>query len=535
VSQRLMRSLVHQALDRCQESIAEHLPASILAERSLVPLSEALQEIHFPASWSGKDRARRRIVYDEFFLYQLLVARRRTVSEGLPGIAFAARGELSRRVARALPFDLTAAQKRALVQIRDDMRKPRPMNRLLMGEVGSGKTLVAALACCLAIEDGYQAAFLAPTEILAEQHFASLRRFLPEELVNVHLLTGRMTPRARRPVLAAAAAGDPAIVVGTHALFQEGVEFGKLGFVVVDEQHRFGVQERAELLAKGPHPDVLVMSATPIPRTLAMMFHGDLDISTLDELPKGRGKVTTRVTDESARESVYRFIRDEIDKGHRAYVVYPIITESEKVDLRAATEMADQLRVHPAFRGRTVGLLHGKMKGEDKSAVMLDFRAGRCHLLVTTTVVEVGVDVPEATVMVVEHPERYGLSQLHQLRGRIGRGAARSVFVLMAGPDIGSETLRRLRILESTTSGFRVAEEDLKIRGPGEVFGTRQHGMPELRLASLREDRELLEAAHRDALALVESDPELAGPDTAGLRRRLISEFGDRMGFYHVA
>ncbi len=535
ISQRSLRALVRQALDLCREDLVEHLPEAMLQRRDLVGWSAAVESIHFPPSWVAKEKARRRIVYDDFFVYQLLTIRRREISASLPGIAFKAEGFLSRQVARSLPFELTHAQKKALLEIRDEMRLPRPMNRLLEGEVGSGKTLVALLASCLAIEEGYQVAFLAPTEILAEQHLASLTAFLGDETVRVRLLTGHTGAAERREVLEAAAAGESGIFAGTHALIQESVSFGNLGLVVVDEQHRFGVRQRADLVAKGRHPDVLVMTATPIPRTLAKVFFGDLTLSVIDELPKGRGKVRTRVAEEKNRERVYDFIRQELVKGHRAFVVYPIIEESEKVDLRAAAEMAENLRAHPVFRGFQVGLLHGKMKGDEKSEVMQDFRDGRCQLLVTTTVIEVGVDVPEATVMLVEHPDRYGLSQLHQLRGRIGRGSEAATFILLAGKDLGRETIKRLRVLETTTSGFEVAEKDLEIRGPGEVFGTRQHGeVPELSLARMGEDREVIQAAIEDAEALLGKDPELSEPACERLRERLIARYGGRAAFYHV-
>ncbi len=541
LNQRMVRQLVRTALKLLDESgesadaAVDLIPEAVRVTRDLMPAREAQREVHFPSSRESLRRARRRITFEELFVYQLLIARRRHLAAEIPGIAYEARGTLSREVARSLPFELTNAQKKALIEIRDDMRRARPMNRLLMGEVGSGKTLVALLTACLALEEDFQVAFLAPTEILAEQHLRSLRAFIGDRDVTVHVLTGKSRAAARRTVAYAAKAGDPAIFVGTHALLEEAVEFSNLGLVVVDEQHRFGVKQRAQLKAKGGYPDVLVMTATPIPRTLAMTLYGDLDISVLDELPRGRGETVTRVTRDANREKVYDLIRREVAAGHRAYVVYPLVEESEASDLRAATEMADQLDLHPALQGCTVGLLHGKMKAEKKADVMLAFREGRCHVLVTTTVVEVGVDVPEATVMVVEHPDRYGLSQLHQLRGRIGRGAARSYFILLAPRDLSREALRRLRVLESTKSGFRVAEADLKLRGPGDFMGTRQHGLPDLELADFEADRDLLVAARDDAHALVREDPDLRAPELQFLRRQLIAKYGDRATFYHVA
>jgi ATP-dependent DNA helicase RecG len=558
LNQRLMRSLVRQALEAAEEAVTEFLPPALVQENQLLDHAAATREIHFPPSWARLERARRRLVYDELVVYQILLARRRAMVADLPGISFAATGGLSRKVARSLPFELTRAQKRVLLEIRDDMRRPRPMNRLLMGDVGSGKTLVALLAACLALEEGYQVALLAPTEILAEQHRRSLERFLPgtfaadlpgmeepatQERLDgeptgtsaIHLLTGRMKAKERRPVLAALGSGRPGIYVGTHALFQEKVEFANLGLVIVDEQHRFGVKQRAELKAKGGYPDVLVMTATPIPRTLAMAFYGDLDLSVIDELPQGRGEIVTRVVRDTQREQVMDLVRRELEASHRAYIVYPLVSESEKSDLAAATEAAEQIAVHPRLRGYEVGLLHGKMKSEEKRAVMLAFREGGCHVLVTTTVIEVGVDVPEATLMVIEHPERYGLSQLHQLRGRVGRGSARSYFILLAAKDLSADAMSRLRVLEASRSGFKVAEEDLKLRGPGEILGTRQHGLPDLRMADLESDQDLLDAARRDATRIVADDPQLQGPEVKPLREALLTRFGDRARFYHVA
>lgn len=535
ITQRLMRSYVRQALDLMLEEVEERVPERERLARGLLPIRQAVVDVHFPGSWAALRVARRRLVYDELFLYQALLVRRRHVSESRPGIAFAARGELSRRIARGLPFELTGAQKRALIEIRDDLRRSRPMRRLLMGEVGSGKTLVALLTACQALEEGYQVAVLAPTEILAEQHRDSMTRLVGDAPVSVHLLTGKTRAAPRREILAAAADGETAIFVGTHALIQDQVVFHRLGLVVVDEQHRFGVQQRADLQAKGEAPDVLVMTATPIPRTLALTFWGDLDISVLDELPRGRQPVRTKVTSAENREQVYQFVRRELERGHRAFVVCPLVSESEKSDLAAATEMAERLSLHSTFNGFRIGLLHGKMKGEDKASVMQDFRDGRCPLLVTTTVVEVGVDVPEATVMLVEHPDRYGLSQLHQLRGRVGRGEAPGTFVLLADRRLSAETLQRLRVLETTSSGFQVADEDLRIRGPGEFFGTRQHGLPDLQLANLAEDQDLLEQARTDAAAVVGADPELQDPVHDTLRRALVDRFGERAGLYHVA
>jgi ATP-dependent DNA helicase RecG len=402
-----------------------------------------------------------------------------------------------------LPFHPTEAQKRALKEIVDDMTSDKPMNRLLQGDVGSGKTIVAVQAMVIAIENGYQTALMAPTEILAEQHARNIRHWLAKTPYRVELLTGSLKAKEKREVQAAIAAGDVDLVVGTHALIQEAVEFKKLGFVVIDEQHRFGVLQRAELRRRGVNPDVLVVTATPIPRSLAMTVYGDLEVSIIDELPPGRTPVSTHIRGEDRRQKIYEFVREQIKKGRQAYVVYPIIEESEKLDLRNATEMYENLRqeVFPEFK---VGLLHGKMKPAEKEEVMRAFGANRIQILVATTVIEVGVDVPNASVMLIEHAERFGLSQLHQLRGRVGRGAAESFCILLAQFQKTKEARERLKIMEETSDGFKIAEKDLEIRGPGEVMGTRQSGIPAFRIANIVRDQKILELARREANYLLE-------------------------------
>jgi ATP-dependent DNA helicase RecG len=535
LGQRAVRLLVRNALDAGADALEDPLPDEIVHRRRLMAKRVAVREIHFPTSWSQLREAQRRFAFEDIFFHQLIVARRRRVAASLPGIAFAATGSLSRAVARTLPFTLTNAQKRVLLEIRDDMRLGKPMNRLLMGDVGSGKTLVALLAGCLAIEEEYQVALLAPTEILAGQHVRSLRRFIGEHDIPVHLLTGQSRAAARQHVLACAKSGEPGFYVGTHALFQESVAFEKLGLVVVDEQHRFGVKQRAELKAKGRYPDVLVMTATPIPRTLAMTIYADLDHSRLDEVPPGRGTITTKIVGESSRERAYAFIRRELDRGARAFVVVPLVEESEKLDLAAAKDLAEELEVHPAFYGHTIGLLHGRQKAPEKEATMAAFREGRCQILVTTTVVEVGVDVPEATVMLVEHADRYGLSQLHQLRGRVGRGSAHSYFLLMANRGLSPGAKRRLGVLKSTTDGAAIAEADLDLRGPGELLGTRQHGPAHGFLSTEGRKGGLIEEANDEARAFAEIDPELESAPGRTLLAELIVRFGERASFYHVA
>jgi ATP-dependent DNA helicase RecG len=406
---------------------------------------------------------------------------------------------------KILPFRLTEGQRTALKEIVDDMQRPVPMNRLLQGDVGAGKTIVALLAALVAMENGLQVAFMAPTEILAEQHYLSLRKLLEKSRFHVDLLTGATAGLRRRDLLARLAAGDVHLVVGTHALVQGTVTFRSLGLAVIDEQHRFGVVQRASLRSKGLHPDVLVMTATPIPRTLALTVYGDLDVSVMRDMPPGRRAIATTVKPESRREEIYQLVKDELDAGRQAYVVYPLVEESEKVDLKAATEMADHLAqdVFPEYR---VALLHGRMKQEAKDRVMRAFAGGEIQVLASTTVIEVGIDVPNATVMVIEHAERFGLSQLHQLRGRVGRGSHQSHCILLYQYPISAQGKERLKALAGTNDGFEIAERDLQLRGPGDFFGTRQSGLPTLRTGDLLRDHSLMEQAREEAVRYLESN-----------------------------
>ena len=422
-----------------------------------------------------------------------------------------------------LPFSLTGAQRLALKDVVGDMARPAPMQRLLQGDVGAGKTIVALLAAVVAMENGLQVAFMAPTEILAEQHDLTIRRLLAARRYEVALLTGTTGGADRRRVLDGLASGGVQLVVGTHALVQEAVTFARLGLVVVDEQHRFGVMQRAVLKAKGWNPDVLVMTATPIPRTLALTVYGDLDVSVIRELPPGRTPIETRAIPQSRRDEAHALVRRELDAGRQAYIVYPLVEESSKVDVRAATEMADHLasEVFPEYR---LALLHGRLRPEEKDRVMRAFAAGEVQVLVSTTVIEVGIDVPNATVMVVEHAERFGLAQLHQLRGRVGRGAQPSVCVLLYQEPAGETGEARLRALVETTDGFVIAERDLELRGPGDVFGTRQSGMPTLRSGDLVRDRGIMEQARRLADLALDREPE--GALVAEARRSWSGRFG---------
>ncbi|MGE0102749.1 MAG: ATP-dependent DNA helicase RecG [Blastocatellales bacterium] len=503
---RQLRTIYHRVLSGLSAEVPESLPSEIIDNRKLIPLNEALRNCHFPADDASIDDynqarspAHRRLIFEELFWLAIAIGVRRGERTREPKGALI---EVTPRVREAylkiLPFNPTGAQERVLGEILRDMTGSEPMNRLLQGDVGSGKTIVAVQAMIVAIENGYQTALMAPTEILAEQHARNIRRWLADTPYRVELLTGSMKVAEKRAIQAAISSGDVDLIVGTHALIQDAVSFHRLGLAVIDEQHRFGVLQRAEVQRRGVNPDVLVVTATPIPRSLAMTVYGDLDVSVIDELPPGRTPVSTHVRGEDRRDKIYQFIRDQIGKGRQAYVVLPIIEESEKLDLRNAREMYEQLRteVFPEFG---VGLLHGKMKPAEKEEVMREFSANRLQILVATTVIEVGVDVPNASVMLIEHAERFGLSQLHQLRGRVGRGAAESHCILLAQFSKTKEAKERLKIMEETTDGFKISEKDLEIRGPGEVMGTRQSGLPAFRIANIVRDQKILQMAREDA------------------------------------
>jgi ATP-dependent DNA helicase RecG len=532
LTQRPMRTLIKRLVDQYADEVEEPLPESLRARRRLLPLSNALRTAHFPVREADLAAARRRLVFDDFVLLQLGLAIRRQREGRQRGITMNPSGALSGRLLGALPYALTHAQERVWREIRGDMAQPYPMNRLLQGDVGSGKTIVATLAILTAIESGYQAAFMAPTEILAEQHIMTLQGLLDPLEIRVELLTNAVRGKARERLVAAAADGTVGCVVGTHALVQEGVRFRRLGLCVVDEQHRFGVAQRATLRDKGERPDVLVMTATPIPRTLALTLYGDLDLSVLDELPPGRKPVVTVARPEAGRRRIYEFLRGEIAAGRQAYIVCPLVEESEASDLRAATEMAGHL-ARVVFPDLSVGLLHGRMAFQDKDRVMGEFKAGRLHILVSTTVIEVGIDVPNASVMLVEHAERFGLSQLHQLRGRVGRGPFRS-YCIFVGAASSGDARRRIAAMTRTNDGFKIAEVDLSVRGPGDFFGTRQSGLPEFRIADLVRDGAVLEEARQDALALIARDPKLLQAEHRALRAALLARWRGKLDLASV-
>ena len=512
---KMQRRLVHEAIRRLPATLDDPLPPAMRTALELPDRRTALVEAHFPPEGTPLDdlnafRApfQRRLIFEEFFLFQvgLLLKRRALDAERKPHTVVV--DDRIRQSARhVLPFRLTEGQKQALKEIVDDLRRVQPMNRLLQGDVGAGKTIVALMAAIVAMENGLQVAFMAPTEILAEQHAFTIARLLQGSRFRVAMITGSTPAAQRRDMLAGLATGVINLVVGTHALVQDPVTFHRLGLVIIDEQHRFGVLQRATLRTKGLWPDVLVMTATPIPRTLALTTYGDLDVSVIRELPVGRRPIKTKVAAESKRQELYEFVRRQLDEGRQAYIIYPIVEESEKIDLKAATEMADHLaqEVFPEYR---VALLHGKMKSDAKERVMTAFARGEYHLLVATTVVEVGIDVPNASVMVVEHAERFGLSQLHQLRGRVGRGQHQSYCLLLYQHPLTEQARERLKAVAETTDGFEIAERDLALRGPGDFFGTRQSGMPTLRIGDLLRDHDLMEEARRQAVAWLDRGAE---------------------------
>jgi ATP-dependent DNA helicase RecG len=540
LTSRWFRRIIHAALENLTPELPDAIPAAVRKRLSLLPPREALKRVHWPEAGESlhdllvsRTPAHIRMIFEELFFIELGLELKRREQKAQTGIPFRLNDQVRESIKRILPFHPTSAQKRALKEIAGDMEKPFPMRRLLQGDVGSGKTLVAFEAAIIAIENGYQVALMAPTEILAQQHYFSARRILEPSGYRIVLLTGSLEDDRKREIRRHIAQGSAQLVIGTHALIEQKIEFAKLGLVIVDEQHRFGVMQRFKLMSKsgdgvagaesrrasldrtdknvrphtgGAEPDVLVMTATPIPRTLALTIYGDLDLSTLDEMPPGRTPIVTRRVGDERADEVWQFVRKQVASGHQAYVVYPVIEENEENELKAAMKMYGELskKIFPDLR---VAVLHGRMDAETKEMTMKLFQKGEISILVATTVIEVGVDVPNAAVMVIEHAERFGLAQLHQLRGRIGRGAAKSYCVLMTGGKVSEEGERRLDAMVRTNDGFEIAELDLELRGPGEFFGTRQAGLPSFQVASLIRDRDLLELAKKEAAAV------LAGPN----------------------
>ena len=508
LTSKMFRRVVHGALQRLPDAIADPLPDEVGRQLELPARATALYEAHFPAPGTSvellnrfRTPAQSRLIFEEFFFFQLgLALRRRDADRGTKPRVIRVDDRIRRAALDVLPFRLTADQRQALKEIVADLQQPHPMNRLLQGDVGSGKTIVALLAALVAMENGLQVAVMAPTEILAEQHYSNITHLLQPSRFSTVLLTGTVGAKARREASERLASGDAQLVVGTHALVQEGVAFKALGLVIIDEQHRFGVAQRATLRSKGLEPDVLVMTATPIPRTLALTVYGDLDASEIRELPPGRRTIRTTVRPDSRHAESYAVIRRELDRGRQAYIVYPLVEDSEKIDLKAATKMAERLE-HDVFPDRRVALVHGRMKPNERDGIMRSFAAHEIDVLVATTVIEVGIDVPNATVMLVEHAERFGLAQLHQLRGRVGRGVHQSHCLLAYHPPLSTTARARLDALAATTDGFEIAERDLELRGPGDFFGTRQSGIPLFQVGDLLRDYRIMEDARRLAFA----------------------------------
>lgn len=531
VHQRTVRRIMKTVVDRFAPSLESFIPEEVIRRQGLIPLCDAFSSIHFPRraeEVGAGSRATRTAVFDELFYLQLGLALRRQGIRQETGISFQVTHRYTRPLLDMLPFRLTDAQRRVLTEIKHDMMAPHPMHRLVQGDVGCGKTLVAFLAALVAVENGYQVAIMAPTEILAEQHYLNVHGWSQRLGITTALLTSSVSRGERSRILAGTADGQISILVGTHAVIQEGVDFARLGLGIIDEQHRFGVVQRGRLKRKGVNPDILVLTATPIPRTLAMTLFGDLSMSVIDELPPGRQPVATRVVAPFRREEAYRLTRDEVGRGRQAYVICPLVEESEKSALADATSHAARLgsEVFPHFR---IGLLHGRMKPDEKESVMRRFKEREIDILVSTTVIEVGIDVPNATVIMIEHAERFGLSQLHQLRGRVGRGTERSYCLLMASENVSDEGLERLRVMERSNDGFAIAEADLKLRGPGDLLGTRQSGLPDLRVADVLRDAEVLEAARIEAFDLIRRDPDLSLPEHRLVKRELFRRWEGRL------
>jgi len=528
LTSRQIRSIMHGLLNQYGSSIPENLPSSLIQKFSFLPLSQAISELHFPSPnapltllQSGKTLMHQRLAFDELYLMEMgLAYRKKQAATEALGTAFKINSKRVERLLGYIPFQLTSAQKRVFSEISDDMAKPFPMHRLIQGDVGCGKTIVAFMAILIAIDNETQAALMAPTEILAEQHFLRLKEYGDPLGLSILLLTSDMKKKEKADAIDRIAIGEVNLVIGTHALIQEAISFKKLGLVVVDEQHKFGVLQRAKLSQKGERPDILIMTATPIPRTLALTLYGDLNLSVINEIPAGRSPIKTQVFHEKERAHAYQLLERELCAGRQAYIVCPLVEASEAVDLKAAKDFSGHLQ-SDLLSHRRVGLLHGRLKREDKEKIMMAFRDGELDLLVATTVIEVGIDLPNATVMIIEHAERFGLAQLHQLRGRVGRGAKQSYCFLMAGYPQSQEARTRLQVMQRSTDGFVIAEEDLALRGPGAFFGTQQSGLPELRVANLVRDGALLEPARKEAFQWIEQDPALSRSESLSIRSAL--------------
>lgn len=540
ITGKVMNRLMSSALELCLHQVEESLPDYVMKENGLVPLRYALRNIHFPLDAQALKKAEYRLKFEELFLLQLSLLKQKYVrSRSSAGFVMPKVGEAFNKCYNALPYELTGAQKRVIKEIRSDMMSGRQMNRLLQGDVGSGKTMVAVLSSLIAVGNGFQACIMAPTEVLAQQHYANISKYLAPSGVIVRLLTGSSKAAERREIHAGLEDGSIGIIVGTHALIEDSVVFRNLGLAIVDEQHRFGVEQRARLWRKssgGVPPHVLVMTATPIPRTLAMTLYGDLDVSVIDEMPPGRKPVKTIAVTERKRLALNKFMRDQIALGRQVFVVYPLIFESEKVDYKNLEQGHERIVNDFPFPPYKVAIVHGQQSSEEKKFNMDAFAAGRAHILVSTTVIEVGVDVPNASVMVIESAERFGLSQLHQLRGRVGRGAAESLCILVKGDKVSRESSKRLELMCETEDGFVLAEEDMKMRGPGDLEGTQQSGLPvELNIASLVKDGALLAQARDYAAKVLAKDPLLESPENGPLVRELRKDKYNKQNFSKIS
>lgn len=507
------------SLDACLDEIRETLPQSITKKRNLMSLNEAVYNLHFPTKIEKAIAARRRLVYDEFFFFELILAKRKMKFMNETGIPLKENGRLTEKFVRLLPFQLTKGQTEVIKSIVNNMEQFRPMNRLLQGDVGSGKTIVALYAMLVSVENGYQSVLMAPTEILAEQHFIVLSEILKKLNVESLLLTSSIKGDERQTTIQKIHSGEAQIIFGTHALIEEEIMFKNLGLAVVDEQHRFGVMQRAALVNKGINPDFLVLSATPIPRTIALTLYGDLDISMLKEKPPSRGEVITKIVNEKKKGTTFEFVRQEVSKGRQVFIICPIIEKSETLDLKSVNEVYQEIT--SAFPECSVGVIHGRLKTAERMSIMNEFRCGNLSILVATTVIEVGVDIPNASVMLIEHPERFGLAQLHQLRGRIGRGAQKSYCFLFLNRYVPPETFERISFFEKNNDGFALAQKDIKLRGPGEILGKKQHGLPDIKIGDLEADKDLLFLARDDAFELVKKDPEISSSEYYVIRRKL--------------
>lgn len=526
LNMRFLRALIKHTIDDYGSAFREILDKELKKRQDLCDYSFALKNIHFPKDLQAQSLARERLVFDEFFLLELSFAVARAKNKKLTGITFKIPEGFVENFEKNLPFKFTTSQKKVISEIIQDMQDVKPMNRLLQGDVGCGKTIVALLAAYLAAENGYQTAFMAPTEILAGQHFININNYLKQFGIRSGLLISGTAPKEKKKILGSLRSGEIDLIIGTHALIEDNVDFKKLGLIIIDEQHKFGVLQRMKLRSKGVDPDVLVMTATPIPRTLALTCYGDLDFSVIDELPPGRKKVTTVFYKEKDRQEAQELLKKEISSGRQAYIVYPLVEESEKIDLKAATEEFEKLK--KIYPGSRLGLIHGRLSSAEKEKIMFDFKDKKLDILVATTVIEVGIDVPNASIMLIEHSERFGLSQLHQLRGRVGRGANESFCILLAGIKISNEAKKRIRIFEKTNDGFKIAEEDLQLRGPGEFMGTRQHGISFFKIADIIKDSQVLFRARNEAFDLVKIDPGLSEQKNKLLKETMLMTYKDK-------